>query len=255
MLQPDRLLSLARISGVKALDIVLPPRCIQCAAAVESHGALCARCWREIRFLGAPCCACCGLPFPYDQGPETLCPSCIALPPSFDRARSAMIYDAHSRKLVLTLKHGDRQHGLPAFGTWLLRAGASLLAEAEIAAPVPLHWTRLFSRCFNQSALLAYAATAACRRLGLAAPDVVPDLLERRRRTPPQGRLSRTGRRSNVEGAFRLRPGVVVKGQRVLLFDDVLTTGATIEECARVLKRAGAARVDVLTLARVVLTD
>jgi ComF family protein len=259
MLQPDRsvdrLLALARRGAGKALDLVLPPRCVLCAKGVDSHGALCVACWREIRFLEAPFCACCGLPFPYDQGGDALCPACIAAPPAFARARSAMIYDEHSRKLVLALKHGDRQHGLPAFGTWLARAGADLLGEADIMAPVPLHWTRLFSRRFNQSAMLAYAVAAARKRLGLTHPEVIPDLLERHRRTPSQGGLSRVGRASNVQGAFRLRLGLNIAGKRVLLVDDVLTTGATLEACARLLRRAGAAEIDVLTLARVVRVE
>ncbi|HTH98816.1 MAG TPA: ComF family protein, partial [Stellaceae bacterium] len=201
-----------------------------------------------------------GQPFPYDPGPKVLCPSCIAEPPPFDRARAAFAYDDHSRRLVLALKHADRQHGLGAFGQWLARAGSELLAEADIVAPIPLHWTRLFARRFNQSAMLAQAALAANAKAtsvaeakaGHAPPRFEPLLLTRHKRTPPQGRRSRRGRAANVQGAFRLSAGMDVKGRRILLIDDVLTTGATIAECARVLRRAGAARVDVLTLARVI---
>jgi ComF family protein len=157
-------------------------------------------------------------------------------------------YDDASRDLVLAFKHADRTDGAPAYGAWLARAGADLVADADAIAPVPLHWTRLFSRRYNQAALLALA-------LGThAGLPVVPDLLIRRRRTPSQGRMSATGRARNVAGAFSLnaRRLAFLEGRRILLIDDVLTTGATVESCARVLLRGGAAAVDVLTLARVV---
>jgi ComF family protein len=156
-----------------------------------------------------------------------------------------MRYDEASRGLVLSFKHADRTHAAPAYGEWMRRAGAELLADADIAVPVPLHWTRLFVRRYNQAALLAHAI----RRAG--GPPVEPDLLVRRRRTPTQGHLGRLARARNVRSAFAVRPGAAIDGRRIVLIDDVMTTGATVGECARVLKRAGAARVDVLTLARV----
>jgi ComF family protein len=238
--------SLARSSALRrlataALDVVLPPRCLSCGAAVGETGTLCAPCWRAITFLGAPCCACCGAPFDFDLGAGTLCGACARHPPPFDRARAVMRYDEGSRKLVLAFKHGDRLHLAPAFGTWLKRAGAAL-----IAVPVPLHWTRLFARRYNQSAVLAHALAAG------GGPPVGADWLIRRRRTPSQGKRNAAQRERNVRAAFALRPGRVVKGLRVLLVDDVLTTGATVAECTRVLKRAGAGAVDVFTLARTV---
>jgi len=153
-------------------------------------------------------------------------------------------YDKHSRHLVLALKHGDRTHVARALGRWMRRSGAELLDGADIIIPVPLHWTRLFARRYNQAGLLAHAIRAA------GGPAVAPDWLVRRRRTPSQGRLGPLGRARNVRGAFALRRGCSVKGKRVVIVDDVLTTGATAEECARVLRRAGAAFVGVLTLAR-----
>jgi len=235
-------------AGRLALDALLPPRCLACGGAVDAQGALCAACWQGISFLGAPCCARCGLPFPYEAGAGVECADCVAHPPPFDRARAVFAYDDHSRRLILAFKHADHLHGVPAFGQWLARSGAELLAEADLVAPVPLHWTRLFRRRFNQSALLAQAAVAACR--GPMAPAFAPALLIRRRRTRSQGHLTRLQRAENVRGAFAVKPGAALAGKRVLLVDDVFTTGATIEACARVLKRAGAARVDVLTLAR-----
>ena len=226
------------------LDLVLPPRCLSCGEEVESAHGLCAACWQKLSFLGAPCCACCGLPFAYELGADALCGACTRARPAYDRARSALRYDEGSRRLVLGFKHGDRLHGAPAFGAWMRRAGAELLRDADYLVPVPLHWTRLFRRRYNQSALLAYAIHRA------GGPDVAADWLTRRRRTPSQGEFGPEGRRRNVQGAFALRRGRTVGNLRLVLIDDVLTTGATVEECARVLRRAGAARIDVLTLTR-----
>ena len=228
------------------LDVVLPPRCLNCGVTVGAVGTLCATCWRGITFLGSPCCASCGYPFDFDTGPSSLCGACLAHPPIFDHARAVMRYDDHSRHLVLALKHGDRLQLAPTLGQWMRRAGAELLAGADLVVPVPLHWTRLFARRYNQAAILAHA---------IAKPDglaVATDCLIRRRRTPPQGRKNAVARRRNVAGAFAVRDADRLKGKRIVLIDDVLTTGATVEACAKALRRAGARRVDVLTLARVV---
>lgn len=240
-----------RRSARTALDAVLPPQCLLCAAAVEATGSLCATCWGKIVWLGPPHCACCGLPFEFDAAPAgeaLLCGACLAAPPHYARARAVFSYDNTSRDLILAFKHADRLHGAPAFGRWLARAGAELLAEAHVIAPVPLHWTRLAWRRYNQAALLAQAAAMA------AGAVCVPDLLERIRRTPSQGDRGPAARRRNVRRAFRLdkRYAGRIHGQRVVLVDDVFTTGATVSECARVLTDEGAAAVDVLTLARVV---
>jgi len=233
---------------MRAIDVLLPPLCIGCGIEVDAPGRLCAACWERAAFLAPPWCARCGFPFEVDPGPDALCGACTREPPDFDRARAVLRYDDGSRPLVLGLKHGDRTEWAPAFGGWMARAGAELLAEAEMVAPVPLHWTRLAQRRFNQSALLARAIG---RASGVA---VVPDLLVRRKRTASQGGLTRIQRRDNVRGAFVVRPArrEALRGRRVVLVDDVLTTGATATMCARTLHRAGAAGVDVLVLARVV---
>ncbi|HKW52800.1 MAG TPA: ComF family protein, partial [Stellaceae bacterium] len=171
---------------------------------------------------------------------------CVRSHPPFARARAALRYDEASRRLILGFKHGDRLHLAPALGQWMRRAGAELIAEADLIVPVPLHWTRLFARRYNQAAVLAHAIHDA------GGPPVGADWLLRRRRTPSQGKRNAAGRERNVRGAFALKPGRSVKGSRILLIDDVFTTGATVGECARVLRRAGARQVDVLTIARTV---
>ena len=145
---------------------------------------------------------------------------------------------------MLGLKHGDRTHAAGAFGRWMHRAGAEVLTGIDLLVPVPLHWTRLFQRRYNQAALLAHSIHSA------GGPDVAADWLVRRRKTPSQGYLGPTARERNVRAAFAIRPGRSFAGKRVVIIDDVITTGATVEECARVLKRGGATFVGVLTLAR-----
>jgi len=238
--------ALARRLGRAVVDGVLPPRCLNCGATVDEVDALCGTCWAGMTFFAPPWCARCGLPFPHPMGDGAVCGDCARRAPSWDRARSVLRYDKHSRRLVLMLKHGDHTHLAGAFGRWMRRTGAEVLADADLLLPVPLHWTRLFARRFNQSALLAQAIRAA------GGPPVAADWLVRRRRTPSQGTMVPLARARNVRGAFALRAGRSVKGKRVVLIDDVLTTGATAEECARILRRAGAARIGVLVLARAV---
>jgi ComF family protein len=239
--------SLRRLAAT-ALDAVLPPLCLSCRVEVDEAGALCAACWDKIAFLAPPHCSACGFPFDYDPGGPALCGACLRKPPDYGRGRAVMRYDDASRPLVLGFKHGDLTHGAPAYGRWMARAGAELLREADLVVPVPLYWLRLFRRRYNQAALLAQAVGRA------AGVPVAVDLLVRRRPTPSQGHLSRAARRRNVRGAFAVRPrrAALARGRRILLIDDVLTTGATAEACARALLRAGAASVDVLVLARVV---
>ncbi len=230
------------------LDVLLPPQCAVCGAQVESEGALCPACWPGVDLLGPPECAACGAPFPFEMGEAALCGACARDRPPFDRARAVMAYGDVSRRMILAFKHGDRTDTAPALGRWLARAGARLVADAEVIVPVPLHWTRLFQRRYNQAALLARFVARA------AGKPAVMDALKRRRRTRPQGRMGPAERRRNVRGAFKAnrRRREEIAGKRVLLIDDVYTTGATAAAAARALLAGGAAAVDVLTLARVV---
>lgn len=228
-----------------ALDAFLPPHCGLCGTETDAPSALCPECWRKVVFITPPACARCGLPFAYESAPEAVCGACLESPPAFDRARAAALYGDGARAAVLGLKHGDRHELADLLAAWGVRAGAEFWPDADFIAPVPLHWTRLFARRFNQSALFARALA---RRTGI--PVRVDDII-RTKRTPSQGGLGRAQRIRNVRGAFAVRPGARArfKGRNIVIVDDVMTTGATAGALARTLKRAGAARVDVLTAA------
>lgn len=232
----------------QVLDLMLPPTCAGCGEVQEDAHTLCGDCWGELTFLGRPCCDACGHPFEYEVPGLTLCGACTRERPPFAHARAALLYDDTSKAFILRLKHADRTDTVRLLAKWLVQAGGECLRDADVLIPVPLHWTRLFARRFNQAALLAQALSA------LTGTAVTVDALVRHKKTPSQGRLGVKARARNVQGAFRVPPrrSGDVKGKRVVLVDDVYTTGATARAAAKALLRAGAARVDVLTLARVV---
>jgi ComF family protein len=236
-----------RWTGKRLLDTILPLRCLGCGEIVDS-GALCTACWSILDQISAPMCASCGLPFGHDEGPDAVCGGCLANPPAFNRARAALRYNDLVARLIVGFKHSDKLHHQDAFVRWLERAAGPSLAEIDLICCVPLHRRRLWHRRYNQSALLA---NALARRLGKPA---MPELLVRRRATPPQAGLNRRQRIENLRGAMIIRPGREghVRDRRILVVDDVLTTGATVDACAKALKKAGAAHIDVVTLARVV---
>lgn len=232
-----------------ALDLVYPPSCIACRRAVAGDAGLCGACWRAVRFIERPFCERLGVPFPQDFGPGLLSPEAAAHPPAYGRARAVAHYDdGPARKLVHALKYGDRLELAGPLGRWMARAGADLLAEADVLVPVPLHRARLWRRQFNQAALLAREIA---RGSGLPWDA---EALERAKATASQVGMTRRQRAENVQGAFAVRAEGAARlaGRRVLLVDDVLTTGATLNAAARALLRAGAAGVDVLVFARVV---
>lgn len=236
-----------------AMNFLLPPLCLRCDAPVSEDQTLCAACWKEIHFIDAPFCPRCGAPFEVRTEESVLsalglglCAACESDPPFFTAARSAVLYNDASRSLLLRLKHGDKLHPVPAMAAWMARAGADLWDEVEMIAPVPLHRWRLLKRRYNQAALLAQA-------LGrLKEKPVGVDLLLRHRATESQGHKDKTARHKNVAGAFALnkRYAAQIRGKKILLVDDVMTSGATVQACTRTLLAAGAAAVFVLTFAR-----
>jgi ComF family protein len=254
MLQSPLLTQFGRLTGRVSrtvLDAVLPPRCLKCGEVLTGANGLCPECWRKLAWLAAPCCACCGQPFPFAAGDGALCGACLTKRPAYDRARAVFRYDDESRDLVIGLKHADRTESVPALAGWMVRAGGTLLESAELIVPVPLHWSRLATRRFNQAGLLAQAIG---RTAGL---PVLPQALTRKRATRSQGHLGRLARFRNVKGAIAVaeRQATAVTNRRILLIDDVITTGATVESAAKALISAGARQVDVLALAKVVRAD
>jgi ComF family protein len=234
-----------------ATRLVYPPVCVSCQHATSEPHALCPACWAGMGFITRPFCERLGTPFSVDIGGQLLSPQAIADPPVFARARAAVRYDDGARALVHRLKYGDRTELALALARMMALAGREVIAECEVIAPVPLHWTRGWRRRFNQSALLA-------KELGrIAGKPVALEAVSRVRRTATQVGLSREERRENLRAAFR--PGHSapreIEGRRVLLVDDVLTSGATANAVSRALLKAGAVAVDVLTFARVVPGD
>src|SRR5689334_23125683 len=230
----------------RVLDLALPPLCAACREPVEGRG-LCPACWSKLSFITRPYCERLGTPFVYDPAPGILSMEAIADRPAYIRARAAVRFEEISRPLVDALNYGDRLDLAPMMGRWIGQAGREHLAEADALVPVPLHWRRLWARRFNQSAMLAAAVS---RQTGV---PIAAGALKRVKPTAQQVGLSRTERAANVQGAFRV-PGdgkAGVAGRRLVLIDDVLTSGATVDGCARALLRAGAANVDVLVFARV----
>lgn len=229
-------------------DLLLPPRCLACSAALDRHHAFCAGCWAALDFIAEPYCAVTGEPFAFDPGSaQTISASAAAHPPVYKRARAALLYTDLAARLVSRLKYGDRLELIPAFARLMAQAGGALIKETDLICPVPLHARRLFWRRFNQSAELARALSK------LTGVPCDPACLIRHRATRAQVGLSAAARRRNVAGAFSVpqRKAEHLAGRRILLIDDVMTTGATVEAAARALLKAGAGEVSVLTLARV----
>jgi len=228
------------------LNLFFPPQCLICNEAVTAHGTLCLPCWQQVRFIADPYCACCGNPFDFAIGKDAMCGNCLRERPPYASARAVFRYDEHSRALVTKLKYADQAQLAAIYGTWLANFGKEAVALCDVIVPVPLHYWRFVGRRYNQSALLAYALK---KHAGL---PVLPDGLKRTRHTQPQPGLTRKQRQDNVRGAFAVpaRHAAAIKGKTVLLMDDVMTTGATLDQCAKTLLDAGAMHVHVLTLAR-----
>ena len=244
-----RLLRAAGIAGRfgrAILDLALPPQCLACEKPVAQSGGLCVACWSGLKLIERPYCERLGTPFPADFGPGLLSPAAIAKPPDFDRARAVARFDGAARDLVHRLKYADGVHLARPLGAMMARAGHELLEEGALILPVPLHRGRLWSRRFNQSALLAREVAR------ISGAELRLDAVLRVKATRPQVGLTQAQRAENLSGAFRVADRAAIAGRRVVLVDDVVTTGATVGRLARLLRRAGAASIDVLTFAVVV---
>lgn len=243
------------------LDFALPPRCAGCGAITAEPHRFCLACWSKLVFLGEPCCAVCALPFEYAQAGDPRCGACLADPPAFERMRAAVAYGDIPRTVALKLKYGGRPGVAETMARLMQRhlsrpvletdgegGGAASTLGDPLLAPVPLHRWRIWKRGYNQAALVA---SVLARRAGL---EACLDLVERTKPTPPLKAMNPKQRRDAVRGAFRIadKHRDRVRGRTVVLIDDVFTSGATVDACARTLKRAGAARVEVLCWARVV---
>lgn len=230
----------------RLLNLFFPAQCMICATLVPQHGTLCAECWKEVPFISDPMCACCGLPLEFAVDAHTLCGECLREHPPYSRARAAFTYQENSRALILKFKYQDELYLAPIFAGWLKKAGAELISASDIIVPVPLHWRRMLRRRYNQSLLLARMLA---KETNLA---LLANGLQRTRHTPQQAGLTRIQRLKNVKGAFRVHPKhqEAIKGKSILLIDDVMTTGATLSVCTDILLKAGAAQVNVLTVAR-----
>ncbi len=225
-------------------DLVVPPCCLVCRAPLGAHHLLCGACWREVHFIRPPLCDVMGIPLPYETGERSVSAAAAANPPAYDRARAVAHFSGSMRTLIHQFKYADRHDARALLGRWLAEAGHELLPGIDVIVPVPMTRLRLLSRRFNQAAILAKELS---RHTGI---PMQPRMLRRTRATKTQVGLTHDQRRRNVAGAFGVPAGrrAWLKGHNVLLVDDVITTGATVEACARALKRAGAASVDVLAL-------
>jgi ComF family protein len=233
------------------LNFIFPPRCAICDCFTDDAPSVCPPCFSQLHIISDPVCNICGCSFSYDFGSNNLCIPCQTEAPSYDRARAAIHYDNHSRRLVTRVKYSDRTDLVKLGASLMSQAGHELLAHTDIIIPVPLHWLRLFTRTYNQSQLFAQALS------DLHSIPCIPHALQRIRYTTSQTTLGWHERQYNVKNAFRVRRSIAkkLKGKRVLIIDDVFTTGATIFACTKALKKAQVSSVFVLTLARRMPTD
>ncbi len=227
------------------INLLMPGRCYMCGKIVEGKSALCAECYSKMTFLSNQCCPVCGRPYVFPSEKEPVCQSCLKEKPKVKRLRAAFTYDTYSRELVLPFKHADRTDMAPFLSKLMIRAGQELIDSCDVIIPVPLHPRRLLKRKYNQAGLLGHAIATTCQK------KFLPNTLLRIINTKSQGHDNRYQRKQNVKDAFAVKKKKDIRGKKVLLIDDVYTTGATLNACAEALYAAGAKRVEGLTLARV----
>ncbi len=242
-----------KILALRTIDIILPPKCVLTGQRVDKIGTISHGYWQNISFIDEPYCDICSVPFDFHldlTGDPTICGNCLSTPPTFDKLRTAIIYDENSKSMVLAFKYADKLVLKNIFSNWIIRAGNDLLNDSDIIAPVPLHRKRLWQRRYNQSAILAKEVAKNFTNL-----KYCPQLLKRIKTTPPQRGLSKQERINNVKNTIKVKEKYLndISGKNICIVDDVYTSGATINECAKILKKAGAKNIYALTLARVVL--
>lgn len=228
-------------------DVLVPSTCLTCDRFVDVQGGCCPQCWNKLRFITKPLCPVMGSPFTIDMGEGFLSAEAISNPPPFEKLRAVLVYDELARKLVSSIKYSDRTDLLRWVANWMHVSGQEVIVDADIIMPVPLHSSRLRSRRFNQAGELAH------RLAELNQKEFMPEILVRKKPTRQQVGLSERERARNVSGAFIVPQEMKInlKGKRVLLVDDVYTTGATSKAATRALKRGGASQINVLVFAKV----
>lgn len=231
----------------KIFNFLVPPRCLTCSEILADHMGLCPACWGRTRFIADPLCHICGRPFDFHTDEIMMCLDCIEKRPIYHQARAPLVYEGPGRELILRFKHSDATYMSPVFARWMIQAGQGFLPQCHGLIPVPMHWSRLIYRGYNQAALLSKDIAR------LTGVPHYPLALKRCRKTEAQGQKNQEERHRNVRRAFVVpkKYKALIKGQTLCLIDDVLASGATLKECAKTLKKAGARKIYVLTLARV----
>ncbi|NBT85155.1 MAG: ComF family protein [Alphaproteobacteria bacterium] len=235
----------------KILNWFIPMRCLGCGEMASEDHQLCAECWKSINFINTPYCKVCGYPHTVQTNSEELCDFCGYEEILYESARSALIYDEGAKKLILRLKYADHTSLVPIFARWLVNAGQDLFEDADYLVPVPLHWTRLLQRRYNQAALLVVGM----KKIAPSLPKYAPQFLRRIKKTQSQGQKNKKERIENVQNAFYSSPRhkQALQDKTIILVDDVMASGTTINECIKTLVDAGCKNVRVLTLARSLL--
>ncbi len=231
------------------INFIFPQQCCICKSYLGMDGAVCANCLAKLDFISNPKCECCGLPFEFklkNAKQKLLCPNCIKKPYKFDKAISSVKYNEFSKKIILPLKHGDKTQYAKFIANIMTMSGRDIATDSDFIIPVPIHLTRMLKRKYNQASLIANHLSKVYKK------PVLYSTLIRSKSTPSQGHLSERERKQNVSGVFSVKHSERIKGKNILLIDDVFTTGATVNECAKILKKAGANKIFVLTFARAI---